>query len=182
MPALNNLQHEKFCVEFLVDFNATQAAIRAGYSPGKDNNSARNQGTRLIANDAVAARIKELHEGTLSTTLVSVRIVLEELKRISQCDAGEAFNEDGSLKPIKQIPVDVRKCIAGFETDELFEGVGSDRVQVGVTKKVKFWDKNRGLEMIGRYLKMFTDKVEHNVELSLEKLVEADAKKNEVKT
>ena len=40
-------------------------------------------------------------------------------------------------------------------------GTGRDREKVGVTRKVKFWDKPRALELLGKYLKMFTDKFEH---------------------
>lgn len=49
---------ERFCEEYLVDYNATQAAIRAGYK----ENSAANQGSRLLKNDEVLARVRELQE------------------------------------------------------------------------------------------------------------------------
>lgn len=49
---------ERFCEEYLVDYNATQAAIRAGYK----ENSAANQGSRLLKNDEVFARVRELQE------------------------------------------------------------------------------------------------------------------------
>lgn len=49
---------ERFCEEYLVDYNATQAAIRAGYK----EKSAANQGSRLLKNDEVLARVRELQE------------------------------------------------------------------------------------------------------------------------
>lgn len=49
---------ERFCEEYVVDYNATQAAIRAGYK----EKSAANQGSRLLKNDEVLARVRELQE------------------------------------------------------------------------------------------------------------------------
>lgn len=53
-----NSKVERFCEEYLVDYNATQAAIRAGYK----EKSAANQGSRLLKNDEVLARVRELQE------------------------------------------------------------------------------------------------------------------------
>lgn len=179
MPALVNMQHEKFCVEYLVDFNGTQAAIRAGYSPGKGRTSAASQSWELLSKPEITARVKELHEDTIGAALVTIKMVLQELKRIAVCNVKDAFKEDGSPKIITEFPDDVAKCVAGYDVEEIWEGQGQDKVYVGNLRKVKFWDKNKGLEMIGRYLKMFTDKSEVSIGLTLEQMVEGDAKKHE---
>jgi phage terminase small subunit len=56
MPELKNKKRERFCREYVIDHNGTQAAIRAKYA----ENSANEQAARLLANDSVKARIKEL--------------------------------------------------------------------------------------------------------------------------
>lgn len=56
MPQLPDTKHERFCQEYLVDMNQTQAFIRAGYA----KNSAHSNATRLMAKNTIQARIKEL--------------------------------------------------------------------------------------------------------------------------
>lgn len=173
MPALENPQYETFCHEFLVDFNQTKAAQRAKFSA----KSARNQGGRLMQNDEIVRRISELHAESLKAVNLDVRSILLELKRLAMCDLKEALNPiDGSLLPINDIPEDVRKCIAGFQCEEIWEGEKGQRVQIGVVKKIKFWDKNKALELLGKHFKMFTDKVEHSADSTLEAILTASRK------
>lgn len=176
MPELENLQYERFCVEYLIDFNGKRSAEAAGFTPG---DAATVQASRLLTHDNIQARIKELHTGALTHIQATAEMVINELRRIAACDVGEAFEEDGTPKPIKQIPVDVRRCISGFEVEEIFEGTGRDRTYVGKLRKVKFWDKNKGLELLGKHFKLFTEKFEGSMELSLERLIEGDAKKHD---
>jgi phage terminase small subunit len=86
--------------------------------------------------------------------------VLQELWRLGTVDIRQAFNADGSMKRIHDIPEDVARAVAGIETDELFDGAGKEREQVGFTRKIKLTDKTRALELLGRHFKMFTDKIE----------------------
>lgn len=178
MPSLENPQHERFCNEFLVDFNLTKAAARAGFS----EKSARTQGGRLMQNAVIAARVKELHAASLKSVNLDVQEILLELKRLAMCDLEQALNPiDGTLLPINEIPVDVRKCIAGFHVEEIWEGKEGQRVQIGVVKKIKFWDKNKALELLGKHFKMFTDKVEHSADSTLEALIVASMQAKESK-
>lgn len=89
-------------------------------------------------------------------------VVVTELLRILTVDITQAFYPDGSIKPISEIPEDVRRCIAGFELAEIWGGVGEDRMQIGVLKKLKLWDKNKALELMAKHLKMLTEKHEHS--------------------
>ena len=65
-------------------------------------------------------------------------MVLGELLRLARVDIAGAFDKNGKLKPIHEIPEDVRRAICGVEVDELFEGTGRDREQVGFTRKVRY--------------------------------------------
>lgn len=89
-----------------------------------------------------------------------IQRVLQELETIAVTDLRQAFEADGSLKAMKDLPTSVARAIASVEVDELFEGRGKEREQVGFTKKLKFWDKTRALELVGKKLKMFVDQVE----------------------
>lgn len=166
-------RQERFCQEYVKDLNATQAAIRTGYSA----KTANEQGARLLSKVSIKNRIAELAKPRAEAAGLTAERVLQEIQRISCCDIGQAFNEDGTLKPLKDMPEDVRRAISSIEVDEIRLG-GEDTKPIGVTRKIKFWDKNKAIEMAGRYHKLFTDKVEHSGGLTLEQLV---AKSREVK-
>ena len=100
-----------------------------------------------------------------------VQRLSQELIDIGLVDIKDMFEADGSLRAIDDIPVELRRVIAGIEVAEIWEGVGRDRKVVGTLKKVKLNDKLKAIEMIGKKLKMFIDevhvsgtvKVEHSV-------------------
>ena len=79
MAALANKRHEKFCHEYIKDMNATQAAIRTGYS----EKTAKMQGSRLMTNDDIKARVKELRDSYFNENIVTAQQVEYELTRIA---------------------------------------------------------------------------------------------------
>lgn len=91
----------------------------------------------------------------------AIDTVLGELHRLAAADISQVFNEDGSPKPLHEIPEDVRRCISAVEVEEMFEGKGEARVQVGLLHKFKLWDKGAALERLGKHLKLFSERVEH---------------------
>lgn len=102
----------------------------------------------------------------------AIETVLKELKHMGTIDLVGAYNDEGGLKTLAEMPEDVRRCIASIETEELFEGVGRDREQVGVTKKIKVFDKIRALELIGKKFAMFIDRARIDInDKSLEDLI-----------
>lgn len=149
--------------------NAAEAAKAAGYS----DKTAKQQGSRLLTNVDVAAAIADRGQHRLDRLEVKSEDVLRELLRIGLSDVGSAFDENGALLPLAKMPLDVRRAIASVETEELkVEGVS-----VGTIRKLKFWDKNKALESLGRHLKLFTDKVEHSGKVTLAELLsEVDEK------
>lgn len=79
MAALANKRHEKFCHEYIKDMNATQAAIRTGYS----EKTAKMQGSRLMTNDDIKTRVKELRDAYLDENIMTAKQVEYELTRIA---------------------------------------------------------------------------------------------------
>ena len=79
MAALQNKRHEKFCHEYIKDMNATQAAIRTGYS----EKTAKMQGSRLMTNDDIKARVKELRDAYFNENIMTAQQVEYELTRIA---------------------------------------------------------------------------------------------------
>ncbi len=149
-------QQKRFCLEFIKDLSATEAAIRAGYSKA----SAASQGSRLLTYPRVAAACQRLMDERAKRAKIDADQVLVELIKLAKADIRRVFNDDGSLKSIKEFPDDMAAAVSSVEVEELFEGFGKERHQIGYTKKVKFWDKPKSLELIGKHLKMFTDVIE----------------------
>lgn len=79
MAALANKRHEKFCHEYIKDMNATQAAIRTGYS----EKTAKMQGSRLMTNDDIKTRVSELREAYFNENIMTAQQVEYELTRIA---------------------------------------------------------------------------------------------------
>lgn len=79
MAALKNKRHEMFCHEYIKDMNATQAAIRTGYS----KKTAKMQGSRLMTNDDIKMRVAELRDAYLDENIMTAKQVEYELTRIA---------------------------------------------------------------------------------------------------
>lgn len=97
--------------------------------------------------------------------------LLREAELIARFDIRKVYNEDGSIKQPKDWPEEIARAIAAVEVDELFEGAGKERQQVGWTKKVKFWSKDRMIETLGKQVGLFNPVQKHHVSTSLEDLV-----------
>lgn len=155
---LTDLQ-EQFCREYLVDLNATQAAKRAGYS----EQSARQQGSENLSKPAIQERIEALMQERSRRVEVTSDLVLSELLLIARTDLSRAFDAQGNLLPVPKIPEEIRRAISAVEVTVSATGIA--------TKKVKFLDKIKSLELLGKHLKLFTEKIEHSGTVTLEQLV-----------
>jgi phage terminase small subunit len=155
-------RQEKFCLEYLKDMNATQAAVRAGYS----RRTCEVQGPRLLGNVRIAARVQQLLQKRNEKLELKTDDVLRELLRIATVDVSKIYGPDGLLLPIHEMPEDVRRAIAGV--DVLSHGDGET---VWTTKKVRFWDKTKALELLAKVLKLLTENVNVSGSLNLEQLL-----------
>ena len=98
--------------------------------------------------------------------------ILKEIRLLSFTDHRQLYGEDKRMKHPTEWSKELGAVVEGYEVVEYFEGVGRDREQVGFLKKVKLYDKQKALELYGKYLKMFGDRVEHTGSLTLEELVD----------
>lgn len=153
-------KQEQFCNEYVVDLSGTNAALRCGYSP----KTAGSQSSRMLRNVNICKRIRQLVEERNKRTKINADTVLIELLKLAKSDVRKLFKENGALKEIKDLEDDIAPCISSIEIDELFEGSGFERRQVGFTKKIKLWDKTKALELLGKHLALFIDRVEEKSE------------------
>lgn len=151
-------KQQRFVQEYLVDLNATAAAVRARYSP----KTAEQQGSRLYRNVQVRRAIDEALQARAARVEVKQDEILRELMRLAFGDIGGVFDEEGQLRPLHELAPEVRRTISSIEHTAL----GSEE-QPRFVSKVKFWDKTKALELLGKHLKLFTDKVEHSGAVSI---------------
>ena len=149
----------RFVDEYMIDFNATQAAIRAGYSEKTANTIGAQNLAKLSIQAEIARRQKDLQR----RTEVSQERVVKELARVAFADATDyvqvetrtAEKNDGTelsyqtvtLTETAELSVDQRAAIAGIKQ-------GANGVEV------KLHDKIKALELLGRHIGMFNDKLE----------------------
>ncbi|WP_432784696.1 hypothetical protein AAEX37_01968 [Oligella sp. MSHR50489EDL] len=130
-----------FVKEYLVDLNATQAAIRAGYS----KKTAHVQGPRLLENVRVAEAISKAKKDRSDDLEISAKYVLNRLVEIDQMDALDILNDDGTVKAVSEWPKVWRQYISGFDIIELMN-------DSGYIKKIKWPDKVKNLELLGKHI------------------------------
>lgn len=153
-------KQELFAREYLKDLNATQAAIRAGYS----EKSAAAQGCENLIKPNIAARIIELKGARNEEVGIDAAYVLRRLVEIDQMDVLDIVKDDLSLKPVTEWPASWRRYISGFDVSEMFEnaGEGGARELAGFLKKIKWPDKVKNLELLGKHVDVqaFKEKTE----------------------
>lgn len=143
------LKQSLFVSEYMKDRNATQAAIRAGYNP----KSADRMGWSLLKNPKVQEAISERVEAAENRSQVTVDRVLTELARIAFADITDIVSVEGGkvrVRDTRDLPPETRKAISEI----------TETGAAGGTIKVKLHDKIKALELIGRHLAMFKDKLD----------------------
>ena len=168
-------KQEMFCREYLVDLNATQAAIRAGYSVKTANRIAAQLLSKLDIQNRIVAHKSKRNEDVG----IDADYVLRRLVEIDKMDVIDILNNDMSIKPVSEWPQCWRRYIVGFDLAEMFEGRGEDREMVGILKRIKWPDKVKNLELLGRHVDVqaFKDKVEHSGEVNLVDRIQAARKR-----
>jgi phage terminase small subunit len=146
-----NAKQQRFVAEYLVDLNATQAAIRAGYSA----KTAEQQGPRLLGNAEIASAVAGKKATQLDRADLTAVRVLEELRRLVFSNVQDLFDADGNLKPIQSLTREQAACISSLEVIKKNAEAGDGHIDV--VHKLKVWDKTRSLEMAAKHFKLLTD-------------------------
>ena len=154
-------KQQRFVEEYLIDLNATQAAIRAGYS----EKTAQQMGSENLLKPVIAKAIQEAQNKRTEQTQIDAAYVLKRLVEIDQMDVLDIMDDNGNVKPIKDWPKTWRQYISNIETISLED-------EVGWLKKIKWPDKVKNLELLGRHVSVgaFKDKVEHSGKLEIQSL------------
>lgn len=143
-------REQRFVSEYLVDLNATQAAIRAGYS----EKTARQQASRLLTKDDVVAAIAERKVVQLAKADLTAIRVLEELRRLAFSDVRGLFDDVGHLRSLTELTDEQAAAIASVEI-EVRRPKGAEKdADIETIHKIKVWDKPRTLEMLAKHFSL----------------------------
>jgi phage terminase small subunit len=146
-----------FVREYVIDSNAKQAAIRAGYSVS----TAEVQGCRLLSNDKVVQAIAKEREKQFKRLEVKADKTLLKLMRGQEFNIRRLYNKDGTIKKPHELDDDTAAAIVGV------------KYKNGVFEEYKIIDVKGCSELIGRHLKLFTDKIEVSGSLDLSERIKA---------
>lgn len=145
-----------FVEEYLIDLNATQAAIRAGYSP----DTAYSIGQENLKKPEIKNAIdKALAERSRRTGINQDRVLME-LARIALLNPANVVDFDEATIR-EDAAVDDLAAVASVKVKRFPTKEGE-----GIEREIKFYDKNKALDAIGRHLGMFQNNVNVNVESS----------------
>lgn len=144
-------KQQRFCDEYLIDLNATQAAIRAGYSV----TSARDIGCENLTKPNIQEAIgKAMAERSKRTGINQDRVVLELAKMAFVNISDFVDLETGQVKE-------------GASKDDLacIQSVKIKPTEFGDEREIKMYDKHRALDKLGQHLGMWKDKSDINIAL-----------------
>ena len=155
--ALNDKQ-KRFCEEYLIDLNATQAAIRAGYSV----KTANEQGSQLLAKLSVQEEISAKMAERSKRTGVNQDRIVQELARLAFCNITDVVDRDGKIRD--SATEDDLACIESMKVKKTSIGNG-ENISDSEEREVKIYSKLKALELLGKHLGMWRDKQDINIAL-----------------
>lgn len=146
-------KQKRFVEEYLIDLNATQAAIRAGYSP----HTAKDIGCENLAKPNIAAAISQAMAERSRRTGINQDRVLQELARI------------GFAKITDVVDPDTAKIRPDASDDDLacIQSIKIKPNEFGIEREVKLYDKKSALVDLGKHLGLFKDKMELTGDMDL---------------
>lgn len=150
---------DRFVAEYLVDLNATQAYLRAKGKPVKEN-TAGTESWKLLKIPRIAAAVAAGQRKRLDAAELSAERVLEELRRLAFFDPADLFDDDGDLKPLREIPKEARAVIAGLEIARANFDKTDGKKSEEWLHKIKLANKGQALDLLAKHFKLVTEVVE----------------------
>lgn len=146
----------RFADEFLKDFCAAAAYVRAGYKAR--GNSAAVSACRLLAKPEVAAYLSVRKKALAEETGLSLSRITQELKAIALLDPRKFYDEAGAILAPKDWPDEVAAAVAGIDVAELSESRDGKKVRIGQTKKLSLWNKLDAIEKALKLLNAYPER------------------------
>lgn len=162
----------RFVEEYLIDLNTERAALAAGYSASM----AKSKAYQWVRNGKVKPRVYEAIQKAIKSrsekTGITSEWVVLELAKLASADIRNAYNADGTIKPIPEMDAITAGAIVAFDAAEI--NAGDDTAVV--VKKVKLTERRQILELLGRHTGAFLPKGHAEVDLELKRVALEKAK------
>ncbi len=143
-----------FVREYLKDWNATRAAIRAGYSA----RTANRIGARLLTNVVISTAVEAAKAKALEEVEMEVEDILREYSALASSDITEFLDERGSLLPASEWPKRARRAVASVKVTKKNLTVGDGEMDDVV--EIKLWNKNQALDSLSKIRGLMIDRKE----------------------
>lgn len=159
-----------FVSEYLIDLNATQAAIRAGYSP----KSAGRFSIELLNKSHIQQAIQAKQEKRVAKLDISAERLDLEAARIAFFDIRKLYREDGTLKALHELDEDTARAITGIEA----QVIGNEDEGFSVIRKYKTASKEKGIELLYRRLGLLKEGAGSSISIDNNVLIIHTTEKN----
>ena len=145
-------KHARFVQEYLVDLNATQAAIRAGYSA----KTADREGYRLLRNAEISAAVQAGQQARLQEAGLTATRVLEELRRVGFMNIRGLFEADGRLKPVTEWSEEHLAAVASVD----IVTVAREDAPPAQVHELRLWNKVAALDTLAKHFGLLKERLE----------------------
>lgn len=145
-------KREKFCREYVVDLNATQAYKRAGFTC-KTDAVAGVEGHKLLKNPKIRKFIEQLQAESRRTAQLNTDAIIEDLRDLADWNIQDFLNPDGTLRNLAEMDLKKTKAVAGIKVTEKILPDGTKQV----TTELKLTDKRAALVDLGRHTGAFKE-------------------------
>jgi phage terminase small subunit len=154
MATRNDLNDRQrvFVSQYLVDLCATDAAIRAGYSP----TTAQQIAYQLLQKTSVRDAIERAMNERAARTGIAADAVLTLLEQDVMADVADLFRPDGTIRPVRSWPSQWRRgLVERLVVREVWSGEGRNRAKIGQVVEIVFADRTSLKKLLGRHLGAF---------------------------
>ena len=141
-------KQERFCYEYCIDFNATKAAIRAGYS----EKTAFTIGSENLRKPYIQDRVKEMRSNLSETAGISALKIINEHAKIAFSGIAKLKDSWMTLRDFESLTDDEKACIQEIQTKEARRADGGDGIVIEEWVKLKLYDKQKSLDSISNLL------------------------------
>jgi len=143
-PKKLSTKQKQFCLEYLNDFNGTQAAIRTGYS----ERTARTQAAKMLTKGNIQNFISLLKGKRNNKLQISQEEMLTELVKYAESDITDTLGLD--VQGLKDLPIEIRRMIGSYKLTR--QKIGDIVIE---TIELKFIDKVKIIDMINKHIGLY---------------------------
>jgi phage terminase small subunit len=165
MAAKSSFRHRKFAEEYVIDLNGTRAAQAAGIA----QSGAHVWASRALKKAKVQRIIAELQAKRASKTELKAEKVIEEIQRLAFSNMQDYTRVDSDGKAVLDMSTITRDQFAAVQEirEDATGGTGDGERKVVLRTTLKLSDKTKNLELLGRHLGMFNDKLSAEITMTL---------------